>query len=170
MLDIARDRRKTLKKLFYEEECYIFLENILEKVYIITFVFQFLSAGVYLKCIDETKTPIEMYTGLVLQNLYFDPKHLNRLDILTGILIAMDFSLFFQRSTFNLEKKQLLMKFFFSPCKSNWIYVPRNYFSNYVYLKDIHINLKGIGKILFITVLTNLLICKFLNFASVFTN
>ena len=35
-------------------------------VYIITFVFQFHCAGDYLKCINETTTPIEMCTGLVL--------------------------------------------------------------------------------------------------------
>ena len=34
---------------------------------------------------------------------------------------------------------------FFSPHISNWIYVLRKYFSNYVYLKDLCKNLKEIG-------------------------
>ena len=39
----------------------------------------------------------------------------------------------------------------------NWIYLLQNYFSNYVYLKDIYKSLKGIGKIQFVSELTILL-------------
>ena len=44
------------------------------------------------------------------------------------------------------------------------------YFLNDVYLYYMHINLKGLGKILLVSVLTNFPICKFLNFTAVFTN
>ena len=44
----------------------------------------------------------------------------------------------------------------------------RNGFSNYIYLKNMYITLKGIGKILFVSLLRILLICKFLNFTAVF--
>ena len=137
--------------------------------YIVTFVFQFLCAD-YLKCINQTKTPMEICTGLVLRNLCFDRKYLNRLGILTGILIAIDFSRFFSKKYLQFRKKAFVDETFFSPCKSNWICIPRNYFSNYVYLKNIHINLKKFGNILFVPVLTNLPIYKFLNFTAVFTN
>ena len=51
----------------------------------------------------------------------------------------------------------------------HYIYLPRNRFSNYVYLNDMCMNLKGIGKILFVSVLRILIICKTLNFTAVFT-
>ena len=38
-----------------------------------------------------------------------------------------------------------------------WIYLLQNYFSNYVYVKDIYKTLKGIGKIQFVSKLTILL-------------
>ena len=41
-------------------------------------------------------------------------------------------------------------KLFGSLHTSNRIYLLRNYFSNYVYLKDMYMSLKGIGKILFV--------------------
>ena len=99
--------------------------------------------------------------------------------VLTNILIdyyfldySMDYYFFFyifQRTTFNLEEKQkhLLRKMFGSPHTSNQIYLLWNGFSNYAYLKDKYITLKGIGKILFVSVLKILLICKFLNFTVV---
>ena len=99
--------------------------------------------------------------------------------VLTNILVdyyfldySMDYYFFFyifQRTTFNLEKKQkhLLRKMFGSPHTSNQIYLLWNGFSNYAYLKDMYITLKGIGKILFVSVLKILLICKFLNFTVV---
>ena len=75
-----------------------------------------------------------------------------------------------QRITFNLEKKKhLLRKIFGSPYTSNQIYLRLNCFSNYVYLKDIYLTLKEIGKIMFASLLKILLICKFLNFAAFFT-
>ena len=53
---------------------------------------------------------------------------------------------------------------------SNRIYLLRNCCSNYAYLKDMYLSLKGIRKILFISVLRILLICKTLNFQDTFTN
>ena len=47
--------------------------------------------------------------------------------------------------------------------KENFWFTPES-FSNYVYLKVMHITLKGIGKSTFVSVLKILLICKFLNF------
>ena len=61
-------------------------------------------------------------------------------------------------------------KLFGSLHTSNRIYLLRNCFSNYVYLKDMYMSLKGIGKILFVSVLRILLICKTLNFTATFTN
>ena len=77
-----------------------------------------------------------------------------------------------QRSVFHLEKKQkhLLRKTFGSSHTSNRIYVLRNCFPNYLYLKDMYITLKRIRKILFVSVLRILLICKFVNFTTVLTN
>ena len=65
--------------------------------------------------------------------------------------------------------KHVIGKIFGSPHTSNWIYLLRNCFSNYVYLKDMYLSLKGIGKILFVSVLRILLICNFLNFKAAFT-
>ena len=56
--------------------------------------------------------------------------------------------------------KHVIGKIFGSPHTSNWIYLLRNCFSNYVYLKDTYITLKGIGKTLFVSVLRILLISK----------
>ena len=58
---------------------------------------------------------------------------------------------------------------FRSPHTSNRIYLLRNCFSNYVYLKDTYIIFEGIGKILFLLVLAIILISKFLNFTAMFT-
>ena len=52
----------------------------------------------------------------------------------------------------------------FSCLPRNWIYLLQNYFSSYVYLKDIYKTLKGIGKIQFLSeliILLNLWISKF---------
>ena len=51
------------------------------------------------------------------------------------------------------KKKHLLGNIFGSPHTSNRIYLLRNFFSSYVYLKDMYITLKSIGKILFVSVL-----------------
>ena len=51
----------------------------------------------------------------------------------------------------------------------NYCFLLRNCFLNYVYLKDIYITLKGIGKILFVSVFTILLICKNSNFTAAIT-
>ena len=65
------------------------------------------------------------------------------------------------------KTKHLLGKMFGSPHTSNGNYLLRNCFSNYVYLKDTYITLKGIWKILFRSVLRILLICKFPNITAV---
>ena len=67
------------------------------------------------------------------------------------------------------KKKHLLGNIFGSPHTRNRIYFLGNCFSNYVYLKDMYITLKGIGKILFVSVLRILLICIFLDFTAAFT-
>ena len=68
-----------------------------------------------------------------------------------------------------MKKRHLVRNMFSSPHTSNWIYFLHNCFSNYLYLKDMYITLKGIGKILFVSVLRILLICKFLNVTAAFT-
>ena len=50
-----------------------------------------------------------------------------------------------------------------------YYYLLQNCFSNYVYLKDMYMSLKDIGKILFVSVLRILLICETLNFMTAFT-
>ena len=82
---------------------------------------------------------------------------------LTCILIAADYYFFFYISEkylqFRKKQKHLLGKTFGSPHTSNQVYLLQNYFSNYVYLKDMYITLKGIEKTLFVSVLRILLIC-----------
>ena len=70
--------------------------------------------------------------------------------------------------TFYKEIKHLLCNIFASPHTSNRTQLVQNCFSNYVYLKDVYITLKGIGKILFVSMLRILIICKFLNFTATF--
>ena len=72
------------------------------------------------------------------------------------------FSIKLQVILFIRKEMHLLGNIFGSPHTSNWIHSLRNCFSNYVYLKDMYITLKGIGKILFVSVLGILLICRFL--------
>ena len=79
------------------------------------------------------------------------------------------FSIKLQVILFIRKEMHLLGNIFGSPHTSNWIHSLRNCFSNYVYLKDMYITLKGIGKILFVSVLRILLICKFRNFTAAFT-
>ena len=67
------------------------------------------------------------------------------------------------------KEKHLLEKIFGSPHISNRIYLLQNYFSNYVYFKDMYISLKGIGKIMVVMVLIVLLICNFLSLTIAFT-
>ena len=96
-----------------------------------------------------------------------------RLDILRQILIAIDFYLFYLyfREVPSIQKKQkhLLRKVFGSFHSCNWMYLLRNYSSNYMYLKDMYITSKRTEKILFVSVLRILPICKFLTFPAVFT-
>ena len=65
-----------------------------------------------------------------------------------------------------ISKKKALARENFPFTPFNWMYLLRNFFSNYAYLKDTYTTLKGIGKILFVSVLRILLICKFLNFTA----
>ena len=72
---------------------------------------------------------------------------------------------------FRRKQKPLLRKLFslkWPPHTSNRIYLLWNCFANYIYLKDVYITMKGIGKIRFVSVLRIFLICKFLNFTAVF--
>ena len=94
------------------------------------------------------------------------------IEILVKRLLSFPIIVFNMKLLFILfirKKKHLLGKIFGSPHTCNWIYLVRNGFSNYVCLKDTYMTLKGIGKILFVSVLRILLICKFLNFTAVFT-
>ena len=94
------------------------------------------------------------------------------IEILANRLISFSIRVFSMKLLvilFIRKKKHLLGNIFGSPYTSNWIYLLRNCFSNYIYLKDMHITLKDIEKILFVSVLRILLICKFLNFMAVFT-
>ena len=122
----------------------------------------------------SNKTPAPFYICIGLVDSVLRTKILgNRLGILTYILITMDYYFFvfvFQRSTFNLEKTKAFVKenFWFIP-SSNRIYLLRKCFSNYVYLKDMYIKLKGVGKLLSVSLLTILLICKFINITAIFT-
>ena len=58
----------------------------------------------------------------------------------------MDYFLYIYLSNFNFEKirKHFLRKIFDSPHTRYWIYLLQNCFSNYVYLKEMYIILKGI--------------------------
>ena len=79
------------------------------------------------------------------------------------------FSIKLQVILFIRKEMHLLGNIFGSPHTSNWIHSLRNCFSNYVYLKDMYITLKGIGKVLFVSVFRILLIRKFLNFMAACT-
>ena len=85
----------------------------------------------------------------------------------------MDYYFFFifQRSTFKLEKKTkaFVKENFRFTHTSNRLYLLWNCFSNYVHLKDLYITLKGIGKVLLVSVSRILLICNFLNFTAAVT-
>ena len=70
---------------------------------------------------------------------------------------------------FRKIQKDLLKKILGSPQISARVYLLQICSSNYVHLKLLYIILKGIGKILFVSVLRIFLICKFLNFRAVFT-
>ena len=90
-------------------------------------------------------------------------------------MVAMGYFFFFlnifQESTFNLKQKQkyLWRNIFGSPHTSNRISLLRNFFSSYVYIKNVYITSKGIVKFLFVLVLRIFLICRFLYVTAVFT-
>ena len=94
------------------------------------------------------------------------------IEILAKRLISFSIRVFSMKLLIILfirKKKHLLGNIFGSTYTSNWIYLLRNCFSNYIYLKDMHITWKGIEKILFVSVLRIFLICKFLNIMAAFT-
>ena len=76
--------------------------------YIVTFVLQFFRVTGYGKCSNKAPTPIQICIGLA--DSVLRPKIIgNILVILMQIFIVIDYYFFFyifQRSTFNLEKKQ----------------------------------------------------------------
>ena len=95
-------------------------------------------------------------------NTYFDSN---------GLLFLFSYisekHLQFRKNTqkhYHQKSKALLRSIFGLSYKSNWIYLLWNGFSNYVYLRDMYITLKRIVKILVVSVLRILLICKVLNF------
>ena len=128
--------------------------------YIVTFVLQFFRVVSYWKVIKHQR-PCK-YT-LVLQTPYFSPKYFGkRLGIiLTWILIARDYFFFiFQRSTFNLEKNKRIC------CRK--LFVHPIQVTRYTYCEIVFQTIQT-GKILFVSVLSIMLICQFLNFTAVFT-
>ena len=163
---------------FIQKKLYFVWKHIWKNlVYIATFVLLFFRVQAdYWKC--SNKTPPSLEICIVLVGTLLRPKVLgNRPGILTWSLITMHYYFFFyicifQRSTFDLEKKQkhLSRKICASPYTNNRTYLQWNSFSNYVNLKDVYITLKRIRKLLFVLALKVLLICKFLNFTSAFSN
>ena len=79
------------------------------------------------------------------------------------------FSMRLLATLFIRKKKAFARENFWFTSYNNQIYLTWNCFSIHVYLKDMYITLKGIGKILFVSVLRILLICEFLNFMAAFT-
>ena len=145
--------------LYFVKFCYI-LKNL---VYIVIFVLLHLAS--YWKCSKKAPRLIQICTGFV--DAVLRPKTLvNRVGILTQILIAVNYCFFiFQISTFNQEKKTISG----SPHTNNGIYLLWSCFSSYVYLKDVYITMKGIRKILFLSVSRILIIYEFLSFTAVFS-
>ena len=108
----------------------------------------------------------------ILYSLYFVRKYMDWLcrrrssKILSNGLLDSEIEKDCCRNIFIFEKclqfrkkqKHLLGKMFGSPHTSNRIYLLRNCFSNYVYLKDMYIALKTTGKNLFVSMLRILLI------------
>ena len=96
---------------------------------------------------------------ILIQAINFIIKSLRkRIEILAKCLFSFPIKVF--------NTKLLLGENFGSPHTSNQVYLLRGYFSNYLYLKDMYIILKGTGKILYALELRILLICKFLNFTA----
>ena len=153
--------------LFYMEKFIFYQKTYLKKLSLYSYIctwnlYQFFLVAGHGKCSNKTPTPIQICIGFVDDVL--QPKILgNRLGILTTILIGMDYFFIYVyfREASSIQKKQiyLLGKVFGSPHTSYWVYLLRNCFSNYVYLKD---TLKGIGKILLCIGVTN--------FANLFVN
>ena len=184
---------------FFKQKNLYFVRKHIWKIliYIITFALPFFTWQVIGNAV--TPTNIQIFTGFVdaiLRSIIL----VNRLGILTQILIAMHYFFYLYISDIYLQFRgksilkvyqQILAKRLFSfsiivfhmkfmmilftrksICQrklfvslhtSNRIYLLQSCFSNYVYLKDLYMSLKGIGKALFVSVLRILLICKTLN-------
>ena len=128
--NIEKRKRKTIieKKSNDNNNCFLLLLFYMENT--------FLHAAGYWKC---------RYVEFDSNGLLFLFKH-----IYIYIYIYIHIYIYiFQRSNFNLEKtKSFVKENFCSTNTRNWVYLLRNCFSNYVYLKDVYINFKTIGKIM----------------------
>ena len=129
--------------LTFSIEKFVFVRKHIQKnlVCIVTFVFQFSRVAGSWKCSNKTPTPTQICNDLV--NAVHRPKILgNRVSILTQVLIAINYYFFFDISEkyLQLRKKQkhLLRKIFGPPHTSNRIYLLRNCFPNYLYIKDMY--------------------------------
>ena len=83
----------------------------------------------------------------------------------------MDYYVFFYILGKYLQFRNIKKHVFGSSHTSNRVHLLRNCVSNYVYLKDMYITLKGTGKIQKFGLCQGqefFLICKFLNFMAVF--
>ena len=121
---------------------HILFENIIWKkvVYTIEFYLQFLCVAGYLKHINNTpKLNIHKYTNYNIIQIC-----INRLSTTTQNFIAMDYLIMISEKHlyFRKRKDHFRMDIFFAPCRSTWIHVLWQYFLNYVFLKDMHNNLK----------------------------
>ena len=137
------------------------------------FNIDFDSNGLFLLLIYFRKVPSVQGKSILIWAIKFIIKGTRKeIEILAKRLFSSSIIVFNMKllvMLFIRKKQYLLGKIFDSPHKSNWIYLLQKCFSNYVYLKDTYITLKGIEKILFVLVLRILLICKFLNFTANFT-
>ena len=148
-----------LKKFMFCQKTY--LEKLSLYYYICIKVFL---CGRLLKKKKKTPTTIG-FVDAVLRSKMLG----NRLGVLTQILIAMDyfFFLYFREALSVQEKTKAIVRESFGSLHTR----NRSCFLNYVYYQDMYImTLKEIGKILIVSVLRILLICKFLNLTTVFTN
>ena len=131
-------------------------------VHIVLFVLHLFCVADYCKCSNKTSSPIRIFIGLV--DVILSRKTLgHRLSILTQILIGMAYYFFFYISEKHLQFRKKNKSVCLGTGSSSCETVFQSFFSQrYI------IHLKGIGKILFGSVLRILLICKYLNFTTVF--
>ena len=127
-------RKHSLKKVVYTITCYL----------------NFLYVAGYLKCSnDATKPNIHKYTNYDILEIW-----INRLSPTTQIFIALDYLILISEKNLHFKTKACDKEKIFRRHRSNWMHIPQIYFSNYVYLKDICKNLKGIGIIQVVSKLT----------------